>query len=44
MPLKIAAKVDAVDHDYFEEMIKPLLAKPHVEFIGEISDSQKSEF
>ncbi len=44
LPLKIAAKVDAVDRDYFEEMIKPLLARPHVEFIGEISDSQKSEF
>ena len=44
LPLKIAAKVDAVDHDYFEEMIKPLLAKPNVEFIGEISDAQKSEF
>ena len=24
-------------------MIKPLLAKPHVEFIGEITDAQKSE-
>jgi glycosyltransferase involved in cell wall biosynthesis len=44
LPLKIAAKVDAVDQDYFEETIKPLLAKPHVEFIGEISDAQKSEF
>ena len=44
LPLKIAAKVDAVDQDYFEEMIKPLLAKPNVEFIGEISDAQKSEF
>ena len=44
LPLKIAAKVDAVDHDYFEEMIKPLLAKPNVEFIGEIPDAQKSEF
>ena len=44
LPLKIAAKVDAVDHDYFEEMIKPLLAKPNVEFIGEITDAQKSEF
>jgi glycosyltransferase involved in cell wall biosynthesis len=44
LPLKIAAKVDAADHDYFEEMIKPLLGKPNVEFIGEISDSQKSEF
>ena len=44
LPLKIAAKVDAVDQDYFEEMIEPLLAKPNVEFIGEISDAQKSEF
>jgi glycosyltransferase involved in cell wall biosynthesis len=44
LPLKIAAKVDAVDQDYFEEMIKPLLAKPNVEFIGEITDAQKSEF
>ena len=25
-------------------MIKPLLTKPHVEFIGEITDAQKSEF
>jgi glycosyltransferase involved in cell wall biosynthesis len=44
LPLKIAAKVDVADHDYFEEMIKPLLTKPNVEFIGEISDAQKSEF
>jgi glycosyltransferase involved in cell wall biosynthesis len=44
LPLKIAAKVDEVDHDYFEEMIKPLLTKPNVEFIGEIPDAQKSEF
>jgi glycosyltransferase involved in cell wall biosynthesis len=44
LPLKIAAKVDPVDHDYFEEVIRPLLAKPHVEFIGEISDAKKSEF
>jgi glycosyltransferase involved in cell wall biosynthesis len=44
LPLKIAAKVDPADHDYFEEMIRPLLAKPHVEYIGEISDAQKSEF
>jgi len=44
LPLKIAAKVDPVDRDYFEEVIRPLLAKPHVEFIGEIGDAQKSEF
>jgi glycosyltransferase involved in cell wall biosynthesis len=44
LPLKIAAKVDVVDHDYFEETIRPLLAKSHVEFLGEISDAQKSDF
>ena len=44
LPLKIAAKVDPVDRNYFEEMIRPLLAKPHVEYIGEIADAQKSEF
>ena len=27
LPLKIAAKVDPTDHDYFEEMIRPLLGQ-----------------
>jgi glycosyltransferase involved in cell wall biosynthesis len=44
MPLKIAAKVDRTDEDYFNEMIRPLLSLPGVEFIGEIGDEQKSEF
>jgi len=44
MKLKIAAKVDKVDRDYFAEKIVPLLSLPHVEFIGEINDTQKSEF
>ena len=44
LPLKIAAKVDAADQDYFDESIRPLLSKPHVDFIGEISDAQKAEF
>jgi glycosyltransferase involved in cell wall biosynthesis len=44
LPLKIAAKVDAVDVDYFDDEIRPLFAQPHVEYIGEITDSQKSEF
>jgi len=44
IPLKIAAKVDAVDREYFETVIKPLLSPPDVEYIGEISESQKSEF
>ena len=45
MPLKIAAKVDPVDQPYFDTVVAPLLAKsPHVEFIGEINDSQKQDF
>jgi glycosyltransferase involved in cell wall biosynthesis len=44
LPLKIAAKVDAVDRQYFADQIEPLLAQPHVEYIGEIAEHQKSEF
>lgn len=44
MRLKIAAKVDKVDQEYFAERIEPLLSQPHVEYIGEINDDQKSEF
>jgi glycosyltransferase involved in cell wall biosynthesis len=44
MPLKIAAKVDKVDAQYFEEQIEPLLQASHVEFIGEIGDDQKAAF
>jgi len=42
--LKIAAKVDRADQDYFVEFIQPLLSTPGVEFIGEIDDAQKSDF
>src|SRR4030081_2049064 len=44
IPLKIAAKVDRVDRDYFETKIRPMIVAPGVEYIGEISDSEKSEF
>jgi len=44
LPLKIAAKVDPVDQDYFEETIRPLLAAPHVEFLGEIGEAEKEFF
>jgi glycosyltransferase involved in cell wall biosynthesis len=44
VPLKLAAKVDKVDREYFEAKIRPLLRPPAVEYIGEISDSRKSEF
>ena len=44
IPLKIAAKVDAVDHEYFETRIEPLLEHPLIDYIGEIGEEQKSEF
>jgi glycosyltransferase involved in cell wall biosynthesis len=43
-PFKIAAKVDVVDRDYFEAVIRPRLSPPDVEYIGEISEAEKSEF
>ena len=44
IPLRIAAKIDRADKDYFEARIEPLLKGPGVEFIGEIAESEKSEF
>ena len=44
IPLKIAAKVDPVDHEYFETRIAPLLDHPLIDYIGEIGDDRKSEF
>lgn len=44
VPLRIAAKVDNVDRDYFEREIRPLLDHPLIEYIGEIGDEDKSEF
>jgi glycosyltransferase involved in cell wall biosynthesis len=44
IPLKIAAKVDVVDRDYFESIIKPRLSPPDIEYIGEIAEAEKSEF
>jgi glycosyltransferase involved in cell wall biosynthesis len=45
MMLKMAAKVDPVDRQYFDERVKPVLAaSPHVDFIGEINDGQKQDF
>jgi len=44
LPIKIAAKVDRADRDYFEEQIRPLMSLPFVEYLGEINDAQKPEF
>src|ERR1700722_9605343 len=42
--LKIAAKVDRCDRNYFERKIRPLLDHPLIEFISEIGASEKQEF
>jgi glycosyltransferase involved in cell wall biosynthesis len=46
MPLKVAAKVDRHDRDYFDDVIRPLLnaAAPLVEFVGEVGGRDKDEF
>jgi glycosyltransferase involved in cell wall biosynthesis len=44
VPLKIAAKVDRADREYYEEQIRPMIAAANVEYIGEINDKDKSEF
>ena len=44
LPLKIAAKVDRVDEEYFKSTIEPLLSLGDVEFVGEIGEDRKEEF
>ncbi len=43
LPLKVAAKVDRADIDYFAD-IRHFVEMPHVDYIGEIADGQKSDF
>ncbi len=42
--LRIAAKIDRVDREYFEQVIQPLLCHPLIEFVGEIGDQEKDDF
>jgi glycosyltransferase involved in cell wall biosynthesis len=44
IPLKIAAKIDRADRDYYDEVMRPLMDHPLVEYIGEINDQEKSSF
>lgn len=45
LDLKIAAKIDAADQAYWDEVIAPLVAAhPNVEFVGEIDEDQKGNF
>jgi glycosyltransferase involved in cell wall biosynthesis len=42
MPLKIAAKIDRADYPYYLS-IRDQLRAPHVEFVGEVNEAQKSD-
>src|SRR5246127_1182058 len=43
MPLKIAAKVDRADLEYFKTHIKRILDDPQIEFLGEVGFPQKND-
>jgi glycosyltransferase involved in cell wall biosynthesis len=40
-PIFLAAKVDRVDQEYFDTVMRPLLKHPLVEFLGEVNDAEK---
>jgi glycosyltransferase involved in cell wall biosynthesis len=44
IPLKMAAKVDEADQEYYTNVILPLLDDTDIDFIGEISEAEKSSF
>jgi len=44
IPLKIAAKVDRADQEYYDAVIRPMTEHPLVDYIGEIGDQEKPDF
>ena len=44
MPLKIAAKIDPDNQDYFKVKVAPWMKHPLIEFVGEITDAEKNDF
>ncbi len=44
IPLRIAAKIDRADRDFFRNQIKPMLNDDLIQFIGEITETEKNEF
>jgi glycosyltransferase involved in cell wall biosynthesis len=43
IPLKIAAKIDPTDKDFFEKKVRPLLDHPLIEYLGEVDECRKVE-
>ncbi|HEY1266255.1 MAG TPA: glycosyltransferase family 4 protein [Candidatus Binatia bacterium] len=44
IPLKIAAKIENTELDYYKSEVEPLLDDPLIEYIGEIDEEQKQDF
>ena len=44
IPLKVAAKIDKADREYFRDVIRPLFSHPLIEYVGEIREGEKGEF
>jgi glycosyltransferase involved in cell wall biosynthesis len=44
IPLRIAAKVDPADREYFEASVRPLIDGTLVQWVGEIGDDEKWKF
>jgi glycosyltransferase involved in cell wall biosynthesis len=44
MKIKIAAKLDKADQEYYDEVVKPLIGGSHIENVGEIGEHEKNEF
>ena len=42
LPLRVAAKIDRADREYFDQQIAPLFEEPFVEYLGEVDDSGKA--
>jgi len=43
VPIRIAAKVDRPDREYFDQAVRPLIDGSRVEFLGEVTDAEKQD-
>ena len=43
LPLKMAGKIDAVDRDYYNEKLQPLIDGEQIQYLGEVSHEEKVE-
>ncbi len=44
VPLRMAGKIDPKDEEYFRATVKPLLANPLIDYLGDITEAEKRDF